>query len=125
MEQKLESLLKDFEFHAREAVNAVQDRAASMKLSKDAERRMAKLRREFREQFNNTVVGHSTGADAGDPNATPHLVKQVTEGDVVRLKSLGRTGTVKNRLGNLLMELRAALKAEAQETVVRGDAGKP
>ena len=39
MEKKLESLLRDFEYHAREAVNAVQDRAAAQKLSKDAERR--------------------------------------------------------------------------------------
>jgi DNA mismatch repair protein MutS2 len=105
MEQKLESVLKDFEFHAREAVNAVQDRAASLKLSKDAERRIAKLRREFKEQFNNTVVGHTTGADAGDPNAQPHIVKHVTEGDVVKLKSLGRTGTVKRRFDDDTFEI--------------------
>ncbi len=59
------ALLRDFEYHAREAVNAVQDRAAAQKLSKDAERRIAKLRREFREQFDSTVVAHSTGADQG------------------------------------------------------------
>jgi DNA mismatch repair protein MutS2 len=105
MEEKLESLLKDFEFHAREAVNAVQDRAASLKLSKDAERRIAKLRREFKEQFNNTVVGHTTGADAGDPNAQPHIVKHVTEGDVVKLKSLGRSGTVKRRFDDDTFEV--------------------
>jgi len=95
LEQKLEGLLKDFEYHAREAVNAVQDRAASMKLSKEAERRIAKARREFREQFNQTVVAHTSGADVGDPNARPELVKQVSEGDTVKLKSLGRTGLVR------------------------------
>ena len=57
MEKKLESLLRDFEYHAREAVNAVQDRAAAQKLSKDAERRIAKLRREFREQFDSDRGG--------------------------------------------------------------------
>ena len=67
MEKKLESLFRDFEYHAREAVNAVQDRAAAQKLSKDAERRIAKLRREFREQFDSTVVAHSTGADKEIP----------------------------------------------------------
>ena len=71
MEKKLDALLRDFEYHAREAVNAVQDRAAAQKLSKDAERRIAKLRREFREQFDSTVVAHTTGADQGDPNAQP------------------------------------------------------
>jgi DNA mismatch repair protein MutS2 len=98
METKLGSLFKDFEYHAREAVNAIQDRAAAQKLSKDAERRIAKLRREFREQFDSTVVAHASGADQGDPNAQPQLVKHVSEGDSVKLKSVGRPGTVTRRI---------------------------
>jgi DNA mismatch repair protein MutS2 len=94
MEKKLESLLRDFEYHAREAVNAVQDRAAAQKLSKDAERRIAKMRREFSDQFNSTVVAHSTGADHGDPHAQPQVVKHVSEGDTVKLKSTGRGARV-------------------------------
>jgi DNA mismatch repair protein MutS2 len=99
MEGKLESLFRDFEYQARETVNAVQDRAAAQKLSKDAERRIAKMRREFREQFDATVVAHHTGADRGDPNAQPGLVKHVSEGDTVKLKSLGRAAMVKKRIG--------------------------
>jgi DNA mismatch repair protein MutS2 len=98
MEKKLDSLFKDFEYHAREAVNAIQDRAAAQKLSKDAERRIAKLRREFREQFDSTVVAHSTGADRGDPHAQAHIVKHVSEGDTVKLKSVGRPAVVKRSL---------------------------
>jgi len=98
MEKKLESVLRDFEYHAREAVNAIQDRAASQKLSKDAERRIARLRREFREQFDSTVVAHSTGSDQGDPNAQPQVVKHVTEGDTVKLKSVGRPGRVTRKI---------------------------
>jgi DNA mismatch repair protein MutS2 len=98
MEKKLESLLRDFEYHAREAVSAVQDRAAAQKLTKDAERRIAKLRREFREQFDSTVVAHSTGADKNDPNAQPQLVKHVSEGDTVKLKSTGRSARVVRKL---------------------------
>jgi DNA mismatch repair protein MutS2 len=98
MEMKLESLLRDFEYHAREAVNAVEDRAAAQKLSKDAERRMAKLRREFREQFDSTLVAHSTGADRGDPHAQPQLVKHVSEGDTVKLKSTRRPARVVRRV---------------------------
>jgi DNA mismatch repair protein MutS2 len=94
MEKKLESLLRDFEYHAREAVNAVQDRAAAQKLSKDAERRIAKLRREFRDQFDSMVVAHSTGADQGDPHAQPQVVRHVSEGDTVKLKSTGRPARV-------------------------------
>jgi len=98
MENKLESLFKDFEYHARETVNAIQDRAASQKLSKDAERRIAKMRREFREQFDSAVVAHATGADQGDPHAQPQLVKLVAVGNTVKLKSVGRPGIVSRRV---------------------------
>jgi len=98
MEKKLDSLFKDFEYHARETVNAIQERAAAQKLSKDAERRIAKLRREFREQFDSTVVAHSTGADQGDPHAQPQIVKHVSEGDTVKLKSVGRPARVMRRI---------------------------
>jgi DNA mismatch repair protein MutS2 len=98
MEKKLEALFKDFEYHARETVNAIQDRAAAQKLSKDAERRISKLRREFREQFDSAVVAHATGADRGDPDAQPTLVKHVSQGDTVKLKSVGRAGTVTRRI---------------------------
>jgi DNA mismatch repair protein MutS2 len=100
MENKLEVLFRDFEYQARETVNAVQDRAAAQKLSKDAERRIAKMRREFREQFDATVVAHHTGADRGDPNAQPSLVKHVSEGDTVKLKSMGRAAVVKKKIGD-------------------------
>ncbi|HEX3320426.1 MAG TPA: endonuclease MutS2 [Terriglobales bacterium] len=98
MEKKLETLFKDFEYHAREAVNAVQERAAAQKLSKDAERRIAKMRREFREQFDSTVVAHSTGADRDDPHAQPQIVKHVSEGDTVKLKSVGRPALVSRKI---------------------------
>jgi DNA mismatch repair protein MutS2 len=98
MEKKLESVLRDFEYHAREAVIAIQDRAAAQKLSKDAEQRISKLRREFREQFDSTVVAHATGADSGDPHAQPQMVKYVSEGDSVKLKSTGRAARVSRKL---------------------------
>ncbi len=98
MEKKLESVLRDFEYHAREAVNAVQERAAAQKLSKDAERRIAKLRREFRDQFDSTVVAHASGADRDDPDAQPLLVKHVSEGDSVKLKSTGRPARVTRKI---------------------------
>jgi len=114
LEKKLDLLFRDFEYQAREAVSAVQDRAAAQKLSKEAERRIAKLRREFREQFDATVVAHTTGADRGDPHAQPRLVAQVSEGDYVKLKSVGRNARVARRLddhhfevevGNLKMRI--------------------
>jgi DNA mismatch repair protein MutS2 len=98
MEKKLESVLRDFEYQAREAVNAIQDRATAQKVSKDAERRVAKLRREFREQFDSTVVAHASGADKNDPHAQPQVVKQVGEGDTVKLKSTGRSARISRKL---------------------------
>jgi DNA mismatch repair protein MutS2 len=105
MEKKLESVLRDFEYHAREAVTAVQDKAAAQKVSKEAERRIAKLRREFREQFDSTVVAHASGADQGDPHAQPQVVKQVSEGDTVKLKSTGRSATILRKLDDSHFEV--------------------
>ncbi len=105
MEKKLESVLRDFEYHAREAVNAIQDRAAAQKVAKDAERRVSKLRREFREQFDSTVVAHASGADQGDPHAEPQVVKYVSQGDTVKLKSTGRAATVLRKLDDSHFEV--------------------
>ena len=109
MEKKLEQLLRDFEYQAREVINTVEDRAAAQKMSKDAERRVARLRREFKEQFDATVVAHRTGADRGDPNARPGEVKYVAEGDVVRLKSLGRDAVVKRKIDENTFEVEAGI----------------
>jgi DNA mismatch repair protein MutS2 len=56
------------------------------------------MRREFREQFDATVVAHATGADRGDPHAQPALVKHVSEGDTVKLKSMGRNAVIKKKI---------------------------
>jgi DNA mismatch repair protein MutS2 len=104
-ERKMESLLRDFEYQAREAVNAVQERAAAQKLSKQAEQRMARLRREFKEQFDSGVVAHKSGADQGDPNARPHEVRHVSEGDTVKLKSLGQTAVIKRKIDENTFEV--------------------
>jgi DNA mismatch repair protein MutS2 len=105
LEKKLDSLLRDFEYQARESINGLQDRAAQQKLTKEAERRIARARREFREQFNQSVVAHTTGADRDDPNARPHVVTLVNEGDMVRLKSLGREGKVVRKLEGDALEV--------------------
>jgi DNA mismatch repair protein MutS2 len=109
LEKKLESLLRDFEYHAREAVNAIGDRAAAQKLSKEAERRIARARREFREQFNQAVVAHGSGADTGDTAAQPHVVQRVQEGDMVQLKSLGRAGRITRKFDDQAVEVEVGM----------------
>jgi DNA mismatch repair protein MutS2 len=98
LEQKLQSLLKDFEFQARETVRAIDERAAQQKLSKHAEQRIARLRREFQESFNSAVVADKTGADKNDKHAQPHLVRNISAGDTVKLRTLGRTGMVQREI---------------------------
>jgi DNA mismatch repair protein MutS2 len=105
LEQKLASLMKEFEFQMRENVRAIEDRAAQQKLSKEAERRINRMRREFQESFNQTVVAHRTGADAGDVNARPHVVRHVAPGDQVRLKSMGKVAVVQREVEKDLFEV--------------------
>ena len=105
LETKLGSLLRDFEFQMRETVRAIEDRAAQQKLSKEAERRMTRLRREFQESFNQTVVAHRTGADQGDANAQPHLLKHIAPGDQVRIKSMNKIAIVQREIEKDLFEV--------------------
>ena len=105
LETKLGSLLKDFEFQMRENVRAIEDRAAQQKLSKEAERRINRLRREFQESFNQTVVAHRTGADQGDANAQPHVLKHIAPGDRVLLKSMNKIAVVQRELEKDVFEV--------------------
>ena len=105
LETKLASLLKDFEFQMRETVRSIEDRASQQKLSKEAERRILRLRREFQESFNQTVVAHRTGADVEDANAQPHVVKHVSAGDQVRLKSMNKIAIVQREIEKDLFEV--------------------
>jgi DNA mismatch repair protein MutS2 len=105
LETKLASLLKDFEFQMRETVRAIEDRAGQQKLSKEAERRILRLRREFQESFNQTVVAHRTGADVGDADAQPHLLKHIAPGDQVRLKSMNKIAVVQREVEKDLFEV--------------------
>ena len=105
LDAKLASLLKDFEFQMRETVRAIEDRVGQQKLSKEAERRILRLRREFQESFNQTVVAHRSGADVGDQNAQPHLLKHIAAGDQVRIKSMNKIATVVREVEKDLFEV--------------------
>jgi DNA mismatch repair protein MutS2 len=94
LEFKLESLMQDFAYQLKETVKAIDDKALSQKISRDADLRMTRLRREFSDQFKSTVVAHNTGADKQDPHAQPHVPKGIKVGDLVKLKSLGRQARV-------------------------------
>jgi DNA mismatch repair protein MutS2 len=105
LENKLASLMKDFEFQMRETVRAIEDRASQQKLSKEAERRILRLRREFQESFNQAVVAHRTGADQGDVNAEPHVMRHIAAGDQVRIKSMNKIAVVQREVEKDLFEV--------------------
>jgi len=94
LEAKLESLMQDFAYQLKETVKAIDDKALAQKISRDADLRLSRAKREFSEQFKSTVVAHNTGADKQDPAAQPHLPKGIKVGDLVKLKSLGRQARV-------------------------------
>jgi DNA mismatch repair protein MutS2 len=94
LETKLNSLIENFAYQLRETVKAIDDKALAQKIARDSDRRMATLRREFSEQFNSTVVAHTTRADKNDPAAQPHIPKGIKVGDLLKLKSLGRQARV-------------------------------
>jgi DNA mismatch repair protein MutS2 len=89
----------------RETVRAIEDRAAQQKLSKEAERRINRLRREFQESFNQTVVAHRTGADQGDANAQPHVLRHIAPGDRVLIKSMGKVAVVQREVEKNVFEV--------------------
>jgi DNA mismatch repair protein MutS2 len=98
LEVKLNTLIADFEWQLRETVKAIDDKTLAKKIARDSASALARVRREFGEQFSQTVVAHTTGADKNDPAAQAHLagggIAGIKAGDLVKLKSLGRQARV-------------------------------
>ncbi|SDF79592.1 endonuclease MutS2 [Terriglobus roseus] len=105
LESKLASLMKEFEYQMRESVKSIEDKGAKVKANAEADRRVARLKREFQESFNQTVVAHVSGADKKDPAAQPHVVNAVSAGDMVRLKSMRRDAKVERIIDDRTYEV--------------------
>lgn len=105
LEVKLASLMKEFEFQMRDSVKSIEDKGAKVKATAEADRRVARLKREFQESFNQAVVAHVSGADRKDPAAQPHVVRGVVVGDTVRLKSMGREAKVERVIDDRTYEV--------------------
>ena len=105
LEKKLNTLIDDFTYQLKETVKAIDDKKVAQKIARDSDLRMSRLRREFSEQFNSTVVAHTTGADRNDPAAMPHQPKGIKVGDLVKLKSLGRQARVDRLIDGKVFEV--------------------
>ncbi len=90
---ELSELIKDFESQLRDTVKAIDDKTVAQKIAKDSALRIARLKREFSQQFQSTVESHAaTPEQAAAKIAQRHREPQV--GDMVRLKSLQREGRI-------------------------------
>lgn len=97
LESKLNLLLEDFTAQLRETVKSIEDKTISQKIARDSATRIARLKREFSEQFNSTVVAHVSGADKTDTPRRGKSEVEIRVGDLVKIRSLGREARV-NRI---------------------------
>ncbi len=111
LENDLNATLRDLEAKAKEAVQAIEDRAAREKAQAEAERRTARLRREFSEQFTASISEktrqrrpspmQAAAAQAAARQRDPRLA---AVGDIVKLK-IGQQGRVTRELDASTVEL--------------------
>lgn len=94
LERQLKSLIEEFESQLRDTVKAIDDKTVAQKIAKDSALRIARLKREFSEQFQTTIETHNASAAGEQAKAPLQRVREAKAGDVVRLKSLGREGRV-------------------------------
>lgn len=105
LEGKLNLLLEDFTAQLKETVKSIEDKTISQKIARDSATRVARLKREFSEQFNSTIVAHVSGADKTDEGRRGRGEAEVRVGDLVRLRSLGREARVSRVLDGKSFEV--------------------
>jgi DNA mismatch repair protein MutS2 len=91
--KELEELIKDFEAQLRDTVKAIDDKTVAQKIAKDSALRIARLKREFSEQFQSTVTSHANTPEQ-TAAAQAQRQREPKVGDLVRLKSLNREGRI-------------------------------
>lgn len=94
LERQLKSLIEDFESQLRDTVKAIDDKTVAQKIARDSALRIARLKREFSEQFQTTVVAHNAPPQSEAERKISDRQREPKAGDLVRLKSLNREGRV-------------------------------
>ena len=94
LERQLKSLIEDFESQLRDTVKAIDDKTVAQKIARDSALRIARLKREFSEQFQTTVVAHNAPSQGETPDKIADRQREPKLGDLVRVKSLNREGRV-------------------------------
>ncbi len=94
LERQLKTLIEDFEAQLRDTVKAIDDKTVAQKIARDSALRIARLKREFSEQFQTTVVAHTASSKPEREKRAAERQREPKTGDLVRLKSLNREGRV-------------------------------
>ncbi len=94
LERQLKSLIEDFESQLRDTVKAIDDKTVAQKIARDSALRIARLKREFSEQFQTTVVAHNAPPQSDAERKIADRQREPKASDLVRLKSLNREGRV-------------------------------
>jgi DNA mismatch repair protein MutS2 len=106
LEAKLNAVIAELEVQIKQTVRAIDDKTIAQKISRESALRIARLRREFSEQFQSTVVAHTSGTvKKASPQPIAERVREPQAGDIIRLKSLAREATVARLLDAKTLEV--------------------
>src|SRR5258706_6806348 len=98
VDERLQAAVAEFEAQGRETIQKILGGAEQRKASEQAERRVAKTRREFEQTARSSVFGEA-------PAAPPSLA--IEEGSRVRLKGVREPARVRRKLSGGLLEVDA------------------
>jgi DNA mismatch repair protein MutS2 len=105
LESQLKNLIEDFESQLRDTVKAIDDKTVAQKIARDSSLRIARLKREFSEQFQTAVVAHNESIDKNGAKSVADRLREPRVGDLVRLKSLNREGRVVRMIDSKTLEV--------------------
>jgi DNA mismatch repair protein MutS2 len=98
LEKRSEMLMRQFEEQSKQTIEEIMQVAQQRKASESAQRKVSKAMREFREEFQSTVLSTT-------PAAPPKL--RIEEGSRVRLKNVREVARVRRKLGPDRIEVEA------------------
>ncbi len=111
LERRTDAALARFEEQAQEAIGKITQTADKRKADQEAQRRVAKTKRELREDFQTTVL--ATEDDSRQGRIQP---LRIEEGARVRLRDVREPARVRRKLGNGRLEVEAGfMKMQVSE----------
>ncbi|HWF88124.1 MAG TPA: endonuclease MutS2 [Pyrinomonadaceae bacterium] len=113
-EQKVQRTIAELEKRARELVSTIEDRTERVRVERDAQRRIAEMKRTAQREVRIVREGHPVQSEGAEPaptiaEETPEYVtaapREIVAGDRVKLRSFGTVGIV-DQIKNGVAEVR-------------------